>query len=276
MSRPLLRLVTTAVQQHVTLYGDCGLLAGQLCLGLVDRSLNLTVHRRLTTQVNEYLLKCCLDYLYSERCTCRVAVDFSTTVDLLKLAETAVKTKIVCGFLANDAHHVSKLIVEAFLKCFPNSCTDSSWGLTEYVGMEGRNIGDSYLVDGVLVEAPHIATYSVHSLSWICAQEGPHRGLLRVALFNTSLAGESNMSMDADYQLEPQVDFSAAVVGKLLECGRRLVTQGVGAVLCQKVVHPQLKRLWKKNGLLVLDRLGLQRTIAVHQLIGEFLHKSTT
>ena len=269
VSRPVLRLVTTAVQQHVTLYGDCGLLAGQLCLGLVDRSLNLAVQRRLITRINEHLLKCCLDYLYSESCACRVAVDFSTTGDLLKLAESAIKTKPVCGFLASDVRHMSKLVVEAFLKCFPDSCTDSSWGCTEYVGVEGSTVGESYLIDGVLIDTPHIATYSVRPLGSRSVQDGPHRGLLRVALFNVSLAGETNMSTAAEYQLEPNVEFGTAVMSELLRCGKRLVAQGVGVVLCQKVVHPRLKRLLKQNSLLVLDRLGLQRTAAVHQLVGE-------
>ena len=270
VSRPVLRLVTTAIQQHVSLYGDCGLLAGQLCLGLIARSLTLHIHRRLITQVNESILTCCLDYLNSERCACRVAVNFSTTVDLLKLAETAVTTKTVCGFLAGDVCRISKLIVEAFLKCFPDSNTEL-WGLTEYVTMEGSNIGESYLIDGVLVEAPHIATYSIRSHSWKRVQEGPRKALIRVALFNTSLAGETNMSVDAEYQLDPVVEFSSAVVGQLLDCGRRLVGQAVGAVLCQKVIHPQMKRYLKRNGVLVLDRLGLQRATAVHHLIGKCL-----
>ena len=272
VSRPVLRLVTTAVQQHVSLYGDCGLLAGQLCLGLIDRSLTLHIHRRLITEVNESILKCCLDYLHSERCACRVAVNFSTTVDLLKLAETAVTTKTVCGFLAGDARRMSKLIVEAFLKCFPDSKTNTDlWGITEYVTMEGSNVGESYLIDGILIEAPHIATYSVRSHSWKHIPEGPRKGSIRVALFNTSLAGETNMSVDAEYQLDPRVEFSSAVVGQLLDCGRRLVGQAVGAVLCQKVIHPRIKRYLKRNGVLVLDRLGLQRATAVHHLIGESL-----
>jgi len=77
------------------------------------------------------------------------------------------------------------------------------------------------------------------------------------------------MSTAAEYQLEPNVEFGTAVMSELLRCGKRLVAQGVGVVLCQKVVHPRLKRLLKQNGLLVLDRLGLQRTAAVHQLVGE-------
>ena len=273
VSRPVLRLVTTAVQQHVGLYGDCGLLAGQVCLGLIDCSLTLHIHRRLITEVNESILKCCLDYLHSEQCACRVAVNFSTTVDLLKLAETAVKTKTVCGFLAGDARRMSKLIVEAFLKCFPDSSssTDNSWGLTEYVTMEGSNVGESCIIDGVLIEAPHIATYSVRSHNRKHVRDGPRRALIRVALFNTSLAGETNMSVDAEYQLDPRVEFNSAVVSQLLDYGRRLVGQEVGAVLCQKVIHPQMKKYLRKNGMLVLDRLGLERATAVHRLIGKCL-----
>ena len=198
-----------------------------------------------------------------------MAVDFSTTGDLLKLADSAMKTKPVCGFLAGDPRHVSELVVEAFLRCFPDSCTDSSWGCTEYVGAEEGTVGESYLIDGVLIDTPHIATCSERPVGSRSVQDGPRRGLLRVALFNVSLAGETNVSAAAEYQLEPGVEFGAAVMSELLRCGERLIAHGVGVVLCQKVVQPRLKRLLKQNGLLVLDRLGLQRTAAVHQLVGE-------
>lgn len=68
-----------------------------------------------------------------------------------------------------------------------------------------------------------------------------------------------------------QVSLENAVLEQLLNLGRRLVTDHVDLVLCQKVIHPSLKQFFSERHVMAIDRVGVTLMESLSKVTGKRL-----
>ena len=254
VSNNLLQLLLAPVQNHIKVYHDGGLFSLLLAVLLVDTSCKLDIHRHLLVDIYEVILERCLSYLTSEDCQSRVHVRFENTENLIQIVSSVLGSKTGCCLTPESKNFICKLVVEGFLKTFSEESPFENNLLC--IGIEGRRVNESKLLKGVIFETPHIPVYTRKpvKVKTCSSNNGQHN--IKVALFNVSLSGDVSTLPGARYEVTKAGQVEEVILQSLLNLGERITADGVGLVLSQKVVHPKLKKYWKKEGILVLDRLG--------------------
>ena len=262
VSRPLLRLMLAAIGGHVVTCSDGGLFCALLMTNLVKSCRELDLHPVLCIEVNELLLKMSMEFLNSDQ-SCRVSVNVSDIQAMLSLIRSVISTKPACGLTPRETDFICNLTLHAFLRGLPSSAGGRLRIPTvRYILVEGKTPMDSLILDGVLVESPQIPTYTSKKLD-LLRQDG-----IRVALFNTSLAGGGEGFPDVTLETKEGVSPEDASLKQLLALGSHLIQQKIGLLACQKVVHPGLKRFLRSRGVLTIDRLSIVHIDAVQMITG--------
>ncbi|KAI3363064.1 hypothetical protein L3Q82_011723 [Scortum barcoo] len=260
-SQPFVNLIKTSILNHVSRFSDCGLFAANLCLSLIDQAKRSGLRGGAAIRVNKHLLALCITYLQGEDCACRVKLDFCSSHSLITLARSILSSKPTCVLTEQEALHISKLAVQAFLLTVP--CDSSGvvrLGKTVTVSVEGHSVLNSAVFPGLLLDVPDV---------FGCSKvEGLHSNPLRVVLFSISLAGDLSELGVGTIEVRPGVSTDSQVLDQLLELGKRAVEDEVKLFLCQKVIHPVLQQYLKSHGITVIERLGITLMEPLTQLTG--------
>ncbi|KAI1894689.1 hypothetical protein AGOR_G00118340 [Albula goreensis] len=250
LSHPLLKLLAASVLNHVSRFSDCGLFAAILSCALVDQARGLSVESSIVSGVYRRLLGQCSNYLNQEDCGCKVPVDFGSSRSLLALARGVITSKPTCMLMHREAQHISKQVLQAFLQTIPlNTLGSVTLGKMVVVPVEGRPVGDTTVLPGLLVDMPEM----LHLTDVEHLGQGP----LRLALFKVSLAGDLSKSGEGTLEVDWEACLEAAILEQLLRLGEQMVQDGVHVFACQRVVHPVLQQYLKKHGIIVVERLGI-------------------
>jgi len=75
-------------------------------------------------------------------------------------------------------------------------------------------------------------------------------------LSNISFSGDSEEFVNSKYELSVSSSGNEIVLQQVRKLCDRFISDDVGLVLCQKVVHPEIKEHLRKSCVLVIDRLG--------------------
>ncbi|XP_038075215.1 McKusick-Kaufman/Bardet-Biedl syndromes putative chaperonin-like [Patiria miniata] len=263
VSRPFLRLMLAAFEGHVASCSDCGLFCALLMTNLIQSCSELDLHPVLCIDINELMLKLCLDYLNSDD-SCRVDVNIADSQTMMSLVRSVISTKPACGLSLRETDLICNLTLQAFLYGLPSSESNISIPSLKYVLVEGRTPMNSHIVEGVLIESPQIPPYTSKGFNLPRQDDGS----IKVALFNTSLAGGGESFPDVHLETGEGVTVDRASENHLLTLGSCLVQLRVGLLACQKVVHPCLKRFLRSHGVLTIDRLSLVHIDAVQMVTG--------
>lgn len=119
VSRPVLGVLMASVQNHVSRFSDCGLFTAILCCSFIENFKSLNIASCAVVRISKHLLSLCMDYLKSEACGCRVAVDFSSVETLLCLVRSVLRSKPACMLNKTEVDHLATLILKAFLFTVP-------------------------------------------------------------------------------------------------------------------------------------------------------------
>ncbi|KAJ8412761.1 hypothetical protein AAFF_G00117120 [Aldrovandia affinis] len=250
MSHPVQKLLAASVLNHVSRFSDCGLFAGILCSSLVDHARGLSVQPGMVAAVYRRLLGLCGSYLSRDNCGCKVPVDLGSSHSLLALVRGVVTSKPACMLTHGEARHIGVRVVQAFLHTIPHhSPGPVCLGKTVTVAVEGRPVGDSTVLPGLLVDLPE--TLRPADLEQLA------QGAFRLALFSVSLAGDLSEPGEGTYEVDWEVCLEATVLGQLLRLAEQVVRDGVRVFVCQRVVHPVLQQYLRKHGVIVVERLGI-------------------
>lgn len=257
---PAVRLVAGAVAHHLDLYGDGGCFAGTLAALLVETGLRLPINRRLVADVLDLVSSESIRYLNSDaECLARLTVDLDSLRDLLAVVNGVTSPKSAsCGMTDADVAHVNRCIVEGFLKTAPGSRdTGSVNRRLQYICCYGKRSSSSYVSEGILLEYPQLSTFRVTSLKPKLIADGKR---VATVVYGASLSGDAENQLGVNYEVTPDLDFNAVVLQEIFSSVKNLVKLGVGIVICQKVIHPEVKQYLVNEGIMVLDRLGLTKT----------------
>ncbi|XP_024152478.1 McKusick-Kaufman/Bardet-Biedl syndromes putative chaperonin isoform X2 [Oryzias melastigma] len=257
-SQPLLNLIKSSILNHISRFSDCGLFAAIFCLSLLEHVRQHELRENLAIKVNKHCLSLCTSYLQREDCACRVKVNFCSSQNLMTLAGSIISSKPACLLTEAEKHHISTMVVRAFLQTIPCSTPGPvTLGHTVTVTIVGLRVLDSAVFPGLLVEM-----YDPFD------QTDSSSGPLRTVLFSTSLAGDLAELGDGTIEVDPDVDTDLQVLNQLLELGKQLVEDEVRLCVCQKVIHPVLQQYLRSHGVVVLERLGMALMEPLSMLAG--------
>ncbi|XP_068423242.1 molecular chaperone MKKS isoform X2 [Clinocottus analis] len=260
-SQPFINLIKTSILNHVSRFSDCGLFAAVLCLSLIEHATRSGLSGSVAIRVNTHLLGLCTSYLQREDCGCKVKLDFCSSHSLVALARGVISSKPACALTEQEALHVSKLAVRAFLLTVPcQSPGEVTLGKIVTVSVEGHPVLNSAVFPGLLVDAPDVLR--------VDGLESPLSHPLRVVLFSASLAGDLAELGDGTIEVHPGADTDLQILDQLLELGKRVVKDEVKLCACQKVVHPVVQQYLKSHGVVVIERLGITLMEPFAQLTG--------
>lgn len=106
VTHPVLKILTSSVQNHVSCFSDCGLFTAILCCNLIENIQRLDLTPATAIKLNKYLLSLCTSYLKSEACSCRIPVDFRSTHTFLSLVHSILTSKPACMLTRKETDHI--------------------------------------------------------------------------------------------------------------------------------------------------------------------------
>ena len=197
LSKPVLKLVSAAVQGHLQVFSDGGLYAALFACLLVEGCWATGFHPALCAIINELLLDRSLQMLESST-ECRLPVDVASMETLLSLVNSVIGSKPACGLMQHEISLISSLILQSFISSLPSADHNRQMTIPEVqiVTVQSQPISDSHIKQGVLVEAPEIPATFTRDIHLPRVQSGPREGCVLVALYGISLAGDSEEFVD--------------------------------------------------------------------------------
>ncbi|KAL0983678.1 hypothetical protein UPYG_G00131200 [Umbra pygmaea] len=263
---PLLKLINASILNHLSRFSDCGLYVGILCLSLISNVQRSGLRPSVAISLNQYLLGLCTSYLKQEDCGCKVNIDFGSSQNLVTLARSVISSKPACVLTEKEQRHISTLVVHAFLLTVPFGDTSETVRLGRIVRVciEGQSVLDSAVFQGLLVDAPDMLLPST-GVERTRLGSGP----FRLALFTVSLSGDLSVLGDGSLEVHRgSPDPEDIVLDQLLRLGEQVVRDQVDVFMCQRVIHPVLQHFLRRNGVLVVERLGVALIEPIVQMTG--------
>ncbi|XP_061478533.1 molecular chaperone MKKS [Rhineura floridana] len=263
VTHPVLKLLTASVQNHLARFSDCGLFTAIFCCSLLEKCQALNVAPCTFIKISQHLLTLCTDYLASEACGCRIPVDFSSSKIPLSLVRSILTSKRACMLNQNEADHISMLVLKAFLLTIPQNAEASVvLGKCLYIPVKDKTVTASAVYPGLLIEVPDLHLTRMLPVKTVTS------GTIRMALFCMSLSGDLSDTGEGTIVVHQRVSLEAAVLNQLLNLGKQIVNDGVGLVVCQKVIHPALKQYLKENHVVAIERVGVAMMEPLKQMTG--------
>ncbi|NXX20312.1 TCPB protein, partial [Podargus strigoides] len=263
VSHPVLRVLTASVQNHISRFSDCGLFTAVLCCSLIENFKSLNLASCTVVKISKHLLGFCMDYLKSEACGCRVSVDFGSVETLLCLVRSILTSKPACMLNKAEIDHLSTLILRAFMFTVPcHGETNAVLGKCIILPVKGRRVMDSTVLPGLLIETPEIQLAKPLTVKRTCSN------VIRIALFCVSMSGDSFNPEEGTITVHHGTSLEMSELNQLLNVGKQLVNDGVGLVVCQKVIHPSLKQYLKEKDVIAVDRAGLSLMEPLSRMTG--------
>ena len=270
VSKPALKLMVAALQGHLSKFSDGGLYCGLLMTGLVETCSSLDVHPVLCSVINEHVTRLCLELLDS----LKIPVNVADVNSMINIVRTVVDSKPLCNLTVSERDHVCSLVLQAFLKTLPvdspNNNSPNTIPLThiELLSVEGFPTLDSRVIEGVLLERTKFMTVTCEKNAIPQVHSGLREGQIRVALYDISMAGDSQDFVDVNYELLSDISIEDIIVAEMTKIAEKFVADDVGIVACQKVIHPSLKKFLNERGVWTLDRLSRIHIDAVQKITG--------
>ncbi|GAB1604678.1 McKusick-Kaufman/Bardet-Biedl syndromes putative chaperonin-like [Argonauta hians] len=253
-TNPIAHLVIEAALKHSRTYGDGALFMAHFTMILIEKSLKLDLDHNLINKVNSFLLELLLHYLESDTFSCKMAVETSDIHSLCQVASTMLSSKPLCQLDKQLLELMSSLLVEALITSLPLENLDCSitpiGSNIHTIGISGEETHNSFCCKGLLLEATNIKEV----LSWQERQASQEN--IRTVVVNVSMAGDSIELPQLTYTDTSLKELEHNFLSHMELFCTELIAKDVQMLFCQKVVHPCLKDRLRKNGVMVLDRLG--------------------
>ncbi|XP_054430026.1 molecular chaperone MKKS [Pteronotus mesoamericanus] len=250
VTHPILKILMTSVQNHVSCFSDCGLFTAILCCNLIESAQRIGLTPTTVIKLNKHLLSLCTSYLKSEVCGCRITVNFSSTQILLCLVRSILTSKPACMLTRKEIDHISTLILRAFLLTIPENAEGHIiLGKSIIVPLKGLRVTDSTVLPGILIEMSEVQLMKIPPIK--------KSDSFKVALFRVSLSGDLSDTGEGTVMVNYDVSPENAVLDQLLNLGMQLVGDHIDLVMCQKVIHPSLKQFLSMHHIIAIDRVGV-------------------
>ncbi|GFU24628.1 hypothetical protein NPIL_303661 [Nephila pilipes] len=188
-----------------------------------------------------------------------VKIDFPNLEYLRLIVLSILNSKQGCVLTSKNKDFLASLILEAFVGNISSNKLLSNFN-TSIISMEGIDVNCSRLFQGVLVP---ISKEDANRHQKINKKIGP----FRIALFITSLAGESDCPIK-NIVTDSSFSVAQAKLNQLEKIIEKVIAEKIDYLFCQKVIHPYLKKKLQCAGIPFLDRLGTEVTKYIQFISG--------
>ena len=264
---PVIQLLITATQGHLDLYRDGGLFVFSFATGLVLEALKSGMNLSTLAELFESFLGIICDYINCDTCAIKQFALVGNINFMSCFAKSILRSKPLCKLNENHLSYISNLLLQVFLQSISEHSTGSSRDSVFIASYEGAAVSDSKVFEGLLLEAPDLSRFKQIPLTPVTTLEKGHR-VVKVAMVTVSLSGDFDEHGNVNYEMKNDIDVDAEMLDQLKSFCSTLTQSKTGVVLCQKVVHPLLKRQLQESGVKVVDRLGLHMMKYVEKLTG--------
>lgn len=72
---------------------------------------------RRVSDVVAYILNSVAEYLESDRCPCKMALDWASAQQLTRLIRSLLSTKPVCGLDGAELSHIASMLLQVMCSC---------------------------------------------------------------------------------------------------------------------------------------------------------------
>ncbi|KAH9492703.1 hypothetical protein Btru_024223 [Bulinus truncatus] len=283
LSQPELRLIVSSVQSHLKQFYDCGLFMACNTLQLIHTSTELDIHFSTLNSLYGLFLKKLVDLIIGPNSSICLKADFTNLSVIIAYVRSIILSKSLATLTEFNCDQMSQLIVRAFLESIPETSSVRNNGLSDgifIVGLDKQHIKDSHLHHGVLLEYPEIlpmqgiVSLNIKTAKELhnndCGKETFVNSCVRVALITCSLSGDLDEVVDAVFEITQRQceDVQNIILCKMIELCNELDQLNVGLLLCQKVIHPNVKTMLTSKGILFVERIGSQMIPYLQDITG--------
>ena len=269
VSKAIIKLIVSACQSHLSVFHDGGLFLSGLSAGLIIDGIDKNFNSVMLSDIFEVILTVLMEYLNSSEFFFKVKVCMSDLDFISSFVHAILKSKPLCQLNEGNLRCISQLIIECFLMNISEIERSSLDGVYIHC-QEGFGVTESFTREGILLPAPELSKFREKKLTLKHSKQ-VEKLVIKVAVITVSMSGDMEELSGVNYTVSDSVDFDDVVVDRLGRFCDFLISQDVGLVLCQKVVHPELKYRLKKEGLLIVDRIGNQPIGYLKSLTGMYL-----
>ena len=254
VQHPIIQFVLQSIRSQSERYGDgglyCGILISNLVICLCDDIFPKHISRSVLSE-----LACLVQSEMQNSTKLKVQIGLDSINHLLAVARSVLFSK--CGpFVGRDkdslehANMQLTLLVRAFLQ---SEASIEKVLLSVHVRSSKQS-----LWDGILYQSTDNEHIVLHSEPW----QSVSILLFSVMLTDKLDSKEKELSViDSKLKGARQLEAAQVLIEKAVRCGIRIIA-------CQKVVHPAFLLRLRREGVLVLQRLGRRVSAAIEILTG--------
>ncbi|CAL1278327.1 unnamed protein product [Larinioides sclopetarius] len=254
------KIIISAAKSQLKSFSDGGLFCVLLILRTIHHALSIEYPLPVIGTIYEYYANLYTECLNHKDNLCVINVDFSNFWHLRSIVHSILGSKPGCVLTSENKNLLACLILEAYLTIVPPPCTLLDDYNIRILNLESFNVNHSKLFKGALVPLSKVDAS--------CFQNKKNgTGPFRIALFMTSLAGDAYLPIK-NLEMSSSVSVANLILKHMEGIIKKVILEKPSFVLCQKVIHPKLKKLLQNSGVWTLDRLGTETTKYIQIISG--------
>ncbi|XP_053400205.1 molecular chaperone MKKS-like isoform X2 [Mercenaria mercenaria] len=247
--KPIIQLLVSATQGHLSAYSDGGLFLASLASDLVLRSVDSNQNAKILAEVYETFLTLSLEYLNSDVCAFKYKAMMSDIKFMKSFVKSVLGTKSLCQWDKSKLEHVSNIVLETFLQCLSDDSQSMHASDVFVMATLELDMLESKSMCGLLLPAPELSKFKVKPLIKAktvgSGQSQDYKSGLNNRL--NSLSGDLDELSGVKYEVSQDISVDTEMLERLSGFCDSIVQSNVGLVLCQKVIHPKLKLILRKS-----------------------------
>lgn len=236
-----LKLLVNILRNHSLMYCDGGLFTGLLASNLIMKSHSEDIPHNIVQNINQKLLLCIERVIEKHK----VHLNVGKLDDLFGIIKPILWSKLLLR--ENELTHLAIV----FAKAFASSHQNNNINDVNIIVSSNNTVMDSSFHDGCLLHLGHYPELEIDLSNNLFDK--------KVLLLSTGLSLSSDdfiaekgthITVDSFDTFKDDVVFN-----QLINFCTKLISFGT-IILCQKVVHPFIKSLFRDNNILCIDRIG--------------------
>eukprot|EP00794_Sanderia_malayensis_P016109 gene16109-17731_t len=248
LQKPILQTLMAGLKSHANVFCDGSLILADFACSIYIEHLESEVPRHVSMKINDCICENLIELLAKEN-VMSIKLDIGKLNNMIVPVKSILTSKPICQLSMEEASHLSVLILKAFYGSLSGNVNEASINI---VSCEGAPVMESKLANGILLPLSNIDAHT----GWLLQ---PENGSIKAVLCTMSLAGhQSVFSEKTELNELGKASLNNAVSVELMAFCEAIIKAEVKLLLCQKVVHPFVKRYLNKHDVFVLERLGLQ------------------
>lgn len=250
----IIKLIVSCAKEHLKFHYDHGLYCMLLSVTLIESGLNLDISPCLVSECFCLFLKSLSSHLKPHACTIVKEIDISKADCVLKLVNDILKSKPSL-LLYSSQKDLGILLLKTFLNCIPDNQSDNRIIWPSLIFLSDTKYEESVVFDGFLLDLHHYTKDETDDLLGVASKKQNIFALfLNVSLTISDILDSVSAKSDITSQSAKE-----SILKHLEKFATHLFVNGIRIVLNQRVVSNEIKSLFQKQSVIVIDRIGAEQ-----------------